>query len=208
MDISIKKPGLRDYVECWQAMRAFTEARFDHPAQTDELWLVQHPPVYTLGLNGKREHVLDPGDIPVVPCDRGGQVTYHGPGQWVLYLLLDLKRRNLGIKPLVSLLEQTTIDLLAQYGINAHTQDNAPGVYVDNAKIAALGLRVRRGFCYHGLSLNTAMDLEPFGRINPCGYAGLRSTQLIDLVPQVNEQQLGDELAQAVARRLMEGDKP
>ncbi len=177
--IEIKRLGLVDYEPTWRAMQAFTERR--DAATADELWLLQHPPVFTLGLNGKREHLLAPGDIPVIAVDRGGQVTYHGPGQIVLYPLLDLRRRNLGVRRLVTVLEQSVIGLLAEYGIDAYARPDAPGVYVEGRKIASLGLRVRRGASYHGLSLNVAMDLSPFRRINPCGYAGLEVTQLRDL---------------------------
>lgn len=160
-------------------MQSFTDKR---AAETsDELWLVEHPPVFTLGLNAKREHLLAPGEIPIINIDRGGQVTYHGPGQLVAYLLLDLRRRNLGIRPLVEHIEHALINLLAGYQIESHARRDAPGVYVGTKKIAALGLRVRRGCSYHGLALNVNMDLEPFQRINPCGYQGLEVTQLADL---------------------------
>ena len=160
-------------------MQAFTDTRTAESA--DELWLLQHPSVFTLGRNGKTEHLHHTGDIPVIHVDRGGQVTYHGPGQLVAYLLLDLKRRRLGIQSLVRVLEQSVIHLLADYSIRAVRRDKAPGVYVDGRKIAALGLRVRRGCSYHGLSLNVDMDLSPFSRINPCGFADLEVTQLADL---------------------------
>lgn len=172
----IKQLGLRDFEPVWRDMQTFTDRRGAETA--DEIWLLEHPPVFTLGLNGKREHLLAPGDIPVVPCDRGGQVTYHGPGQLVAYLLLDLRRRNAGVKTLVHTLEQAVIDTLAELGVHGERRSGAPGVYVQDAKIAALGLRVRRGCCYHGLSLNRDMDLEPFTRIHPCGYKNLRVTQL------------------------------
>lgn len=159
-------------------MQEFTATRT--ASTTDELWLVEHPPVYTQGMNGKPEHLLDLGDIPLVQTDRGGQVTYHGPGQVLVYVLIDLRRRGWGVRQLVCLLEQAVIDLLTGYGITAHTRHDAPGVYVQGKKIAALGLRVRHGFSYHGLSLNVAMDLEPFQRINPCGYAKLEVTQVCD----------------------------
>ena len=181
-------------------MQAFTESR--KPRCNDELWLVEHPPVYTLGLNGKPEHVLDPGAIPVVAVDRGGQVTYHGPGQIVAYALLDLRRLGLGPRQLVMALEQAVIDILAGYGIEAASRREAPGVYVDGAKIAAVGLRVRRGCCYHGLSFNVAMDLEPFSRINPCGYPGMAVTQLADLAAVGDEQLLARRLADKLAGRL------
>lgn len=170
--------GRRDYRETWQAMRAFTEARVaDTP---DEIWIVEHPPVYTQGVAGRPEHVLDAGEIPLVASDRGGQVTYHGPGQLLLYTLLDLRRLELGVKALVQILQQAAIATLAQYGIAAGERADAPGVYVGAAKIASLGLRVRQNGCYHGLSLNVDMDLRPFARINPCGYPGLPMTQLAD----------------------------
>ncbi len=174
--VLIRRLGLVDYQTAFDEMRHFTEQRSaDTP---DEIWLLEHPPVFTQGLNGKPEHLLNPGDIPVLQVDRGGQVTYHGPGQLVAYLLLDLRRRKLGVRHVVSAMEQAVIALLADYDITAEARQDAPGVYVDGNKIAALGLRVRRGCSYHGLSLNVAMDLEPFSRINPCGYQGLGVTQL------------------------------
>jgi lipoyl(octanoyl) transferase len=160
-------------------MQAFNAARDE--ATADEIWLLEHLPVYTLGLNGKPEHVLEPGTIPVVNIDRGGQVTYHGPGQIVVYLLLDLRRLGYGVRELVRRMEGAVIALLASYGVAAERREGAPGVYVGEAKIAALGLRVRRGCCYHGLALNVDMDLEPFSRINPCGYSGLPVTQTLDV---------------------------
>jgi lipoyl(octanoyl) transferase len=176
----IRRLGVADYLPTWHAMQAFTTAR--DAATADEIWLLQHPPVYTLGLAGKPEHLLrnDTG-IPLVKIDRGGQITYHGPGQIVAYVLLDLKRRNLGVRALVRKLEAAVIDLLAGYNIAAHYRTDAPGVYVNDSKIAALGLRVKNGCCYHGLALNIDMDLTPFQAINPCGYAGLAVTQLRDL---------------------------
>lgn len=168
-----------DYEPTWRAMQDFTAARTDETP--DEIWFVEHPPVFTLGLNAKPEHLLNPGDILVVQIDRGGQVTYHGPGQLVAYVLLDLARRHLGVQRLVQLMEQAVIDLLAEHGVHAEGRRDAPGVYVDGAKIAALGLRVKRGRTYHGLALNVDMDMEPFGRINPCGYPGMQVTQLRDL---------------------------
>lgn len=174
-----KRPGLSDYVPVWHAMRDFTRGR--NEATPDEVWLVQHPPVFTLGLAGKREHLIAPSSIPLVQVDRGGQITYHGPGQIVLYLLLDLRRYRLSVKQLVALMEQSLIDLLARHGISAERQSGAPGVYVQGEKIAALGLRIQKGCCYHGLSLNVDMDLTPFQFINPCGYAGLGVTRTVDL---------------------------
>ncbi|MDH5327015.1 MAG: lipoyl(octanoyl) transferase LipB [Gammaproteobacteria bacterium] len=176
----IRKLGLQDYAAVWHDMQQFNSERTEH--SPDELWIVQHPPVFTLGLNGKSEHVLNPGNVPVIPCDRGGQVTYHGPGQWVYYILMDLRRSKLGVKTLVTCLEQAVIDYLAQQDIHAQRKNDAPGVYVNDAKIAALGLRIKRGCSYHGLSFNIDMDLGPFSRINPCGYPGLSSTQLKNLI--------------------------
>ena len=161
----VRHLGLRDYESVWREMQHFTDTRStDTP---NEVWLLQHPPVFTLGLNGKREHILDPGDIPIIKCDRGGQVTYHGPGQLIAYLLLDMRRHKFAVKALVSKIEQAVIDLLAEYQIQGQRREGAPGIYVDGAKIAALGLRIRKGCSYHGLSLNVDMDLEPFLRINP-----------------------------------------
>ncbi|TWI14395.1 lipoyl(octanoyl) transferase [Lysobacter ruishenii] len=171
--------GRQPYEPVWRAMQAFTDARTaDTP---DELWLVEHDPVFTLGQAGKPEHVLMPGDIPVIHVDRGGQVTYHGPGQIVLYPLLDLKRLKVGVKEYVCRIEQAIIDTLADWNIEARRLDGAPGVYVNGAKIGALGIRVRNGRTFHGLAFNIAMDLEPFRRINPCGYAGMAVTSMVDL---------------------------
>ncbi|MND66457.1 Octanoyltransferase [compost metagenome] len=170
--------GLLAYEPVWQAMRRFTDER---DAQTaDEVWLVQHPAVFTQGQAGKAEHLLLPGDIPVVQVDRGGQVTYHGPGQLVAYLMLDVRRLGFGVRDLVSRIERSLIDLLGSYGVEAAAKADAPGVYVDGAKIASLGLRIRNGCSFHGLALNVDMELAPFQRINPCGYAGLAMTQLRD----------------------------
>ncbi len=174
--VQLRQLGSQDYTQVWQAMQRFTQQRND--GTLDEIWLLEHPPVFTLGLNGKQHHILNAGDIPVVPSDRGGQVTYHGPGQLVAYLLLDLKRHNLNVRSIVSLIEKSIIALLGEYGIPAQNRKDAPGVYVNGAKIAALGLRIKQGCCYHGLSLNVDMDLEPFSRINPCGYPDMAVTQL------------------------------
>ena len=171
--------GRAAYEPTWRAMQDFTAARTDETP--DEIWFLEHPPIFTLGLNAKPEHLLKPGDIPVVQIDRGGQVTYHGPGQVVAYVLLDIARRQLGVQRLVQLMEQTVIDLLAELGVPAQGRRDAPGVYVEGAKLAAVGLRVKRGRSYHGLALNVDMDLEPFSRINPCGYPGMQITQLRDL---------------------------
>ncbi len=178
--LGVRELGLLEYQPAWQAMQRFTNER--GPATGDEIWLLQHPPVFTQGQAGKPEHLLLPGDIPVVQADRGGQVTYHGPGQLVCYLLLDVRRLGIGVRELVSRIEQSLIDLLASYDVQAISKPDAPGVYVDGAKIASLGLRIRNGRSFHGLALNVDMDLEPFGRINPCGYAGMSMTQLADLV--------------------------
>lgn len=176
--VEIKDLGLQDYPTVWNAMREYTDQRgIDTP---DTIWLVEHPPVYTQGQAGKPEHILNPGNIPVVQTDRGGQVTYHGPGQLVVYFLLDIKRLNITVRDLVSRLEQALIDMLGASGIPAARKDNAPGVYVQGAKIASLGLRVRKGCTYHGLALNVNMDLRPFKHINPCGYEGLSMTQMVD----------------------------
>jgi len=177
--VHVRDLGLADYEPVWRAMQAFTAGRGDDTA--DELWLVEHPPVFTLGQAGRPEHVLAAGDIPVLPGERGGQVTYHGPGQRVAYPLIDLRRAGLGVRELVCRIEQAVIDTLAVWGIAAGRREGAPGVYVAGAKVMALGLRVRRGCSFHGLAFNVAMDLEPFRRINPCGFAGLAVTQVLDL---------------------------
>lgn len=192
--ILVRRLGLSGYLPTWEAMKAFTAAR--DAATGDEVWLLEHPPVFTLGQGGKPEHLLDAGTIPVVRVDRGGQVTYHGPGQAVVYLLLDLRRRGYGVKELVRRMEQGVIDLLAEYGVTAERRPGAPGVYVGGAKIAALGLRVRTGCCYHGLAFNVDMDLEPFRRINPCGYPGLAVTQCRDLGIPGSAEALGEKLIQ------------
>jgi lipoyl(octanoyl) transferase len=173
-----RRLGRVAYEPTWRAMQAFNLART--PETPDQLWMVEHPPVFTLGLAGRREHVLDPGTIPVVATDRGGQVTYHGPGQAVGYVLLDLRRAGYGVRELVRRIEQSVIDVLAGYGVAGERRTGMPGVYVRGAKIAATGLRVARGCTYHGVALNADLDLEPFGRIDPCGYPGLASTRLAD----------------------------
>lgn len=177
----VRELGEQPYEATWRRMQAFTEAR--GPDTPDELWVLSHPPVYTQGQAGRAEHILDPHGIPVVQIDRGGQVTYHGPGQVVIYLLLDIRRSPLGVRELVSVMEDAIIAVLAGYGIAAGTRERAPGVYVEEAKIAALGLRIRRGCSYHGLAFNIDMDLSPFAGINPCGYQGMAVTQLRDLLP-------------------------
>jgi lipoyl(octanoyl) transferase len=178
-ELIIRELGRRDYASVWKEMQDFTKTRDE--STVDELWFVEHPPVYTQGVSGKAEHVLDPHGIPVVQSNRGGQVTYHGPGQIVAYVLFDLRRKKMGVRDLVSQLENAVINLLQVYGIAAAARKDAPGVYVDNAKVAALGLRVSQGCSYHGLALNVDMDLTPFQWINPCGYKELRVTQLRDL---------------------------
>ena len=185
--------GQQPYLETWHAMQEYTAKRDESSA--DEFWCLQHPPVYTQGQAGKAEHILASGDIPVVKVDRGGQVTYHGPGQLVIYLLIDLSRSSLGIRALVSHIEQSIVNTLAPHGITAAPRADAPGVYVEGAKIASLGLRVRRGCSFHGLALNVAMNMEPFKRINPCGYAGMAMCQLRDFEPDVVLQQIEQELA-------------
>jgi len=179
MDIEIRRLGRVPFEPTWRDMQVFTDGRDEDTP--DEIWVLEHDPVFTLGLAGKREHVLAPGDIPVVHIDRGGQVTYHGPGQLVVYPLLDLRRRHLGPRALVSALEQATVDTLADWDVDAHARPDAPGVYAGERKVASIGLRVRRGASYHGIAINVDMDLEPFTRINPCGYAGLEMTQVSEL---------------------------
>ena len=191
--MQIHNLGLRPYQEIWDAMRACTAARDADSA--DQIWLVQHPSVYTQGQAGKPEHLLAPGDIPVIQIDRGGQITYHGPGQTVMYLLLDLRRAGIGIRALVSLIEESVIGYLQELGIHAQSRIDAPGVYVDGKKIASLGLRVRGGCTYHGVALNVDMDLEPFSRINPCGLVGMQMTQLRDLGVALDADAAGMALA-------------
>ena len=194
----VRDLGSADYQRVWQDMRAFTEQR--DAFTPDELWLVEHPPVYTLGTNDRNETFDNPG-IPVVKSDRGGQITYHGPGQIIAYVLLDLRRRGWGVKQLVAALEQSVIDLLATYTIHAERRAGAPGVYVDGRKIAQLGLRVRRGASYHGLSVNAAMDLEPFRRIKPCGYAGLQTIDVATLLG--NERMQGADIKALLLTQLL-----
>lgn len=188
----VRHLGLVEYIPTWHEMQRFTDAR--SPATADEVWSLQHPPVFTLGMNASRDHLLAPGDIPVVDIDRGGQVTYHGPGQLVIYPLLDLDRLGVNVRQLVTALEQSIIDLAAIWDIEAYGRRDAPGVYVDDRKLASLGLRIKKGRCYHGLALNVDMDLEPFGRINPCGYRGLRVTQLTELGVKVSVAEVADRL--------------
>lgn len=202
MELVLRELGVVDYQPTLEAMRRFTDSR--NEATADELWLLQHPPVFTQGQAGKPDHLLAPGDIPVVQADRGGQVTYHGPGQWVLYLLLDLRRYSLGVRDLVNLIERSLVMLLGEWDIAGAPRPGAPGVYVAGDKIASLGLRVRRGCTYHGLALNVAMDLEPFSRINPCGYEGLRVTSMQQLLPgeDIDVDAVGSRLLAIVAGAL------
>ena len=193
-NIKIKQLGLQDYLPIWQAMQNFTQKRAKDTR--DEVWIVEHLPVFTLGRNGKRKHILDAGNIPVIPIDRGGQVTYHGPGQLVIYLLIDLKRRKMGVRQLVTHIENAIINFLVSYHIEANNDPKAPGVYVNQKKIAALGLRISKGCTSHGLSLNVDMDLEVFKRINPCGYKGLKVTQCKDLGIEKSMTQIAHELVQ------------
>lgn len=196
----IRDLGTQDYQPTWKKMQDFTAARDEDTA--DELWCLQHPPVFTMGLNGKKEHLLNIDNIPVINIDRGGQVTYHGPGQLVIYTLIDLGRLEIGVKKLVTIIENSIIELLKQHGINATGKDNAPGVYVNGAKIAALGLRIKKNKSYHGLSLNVDMDLSPFQQINPCGYKGLAVTQVNDLKAELNFELIKKELVTNLAQLL------
>jgi lipoyl(octanoyl) transferase len=198
--VIIRRLGLVDYLPTWQAMQRFTDER---DADTeDELWLLQHPRVFTLGMAADRSHVLAAGDIPVVQTDRGGQVTYHGPGQLVLYALLDLRRNGLGVRDLVMRLERAVIELVGAHGVQAVGRRDAPGVYVDGRKLASVGMRIRRGASYHGLALNVDMDLSPFARINPCGMAGMQVTQLADLAVPGSVDQVGEALASWLMARV------
>jgi lipoyl(octanoyl) transferase len=196
----IRRLGRIDYGVGFAAMQAFTNAR--NSDQPDELWLLDHPPVFTLGINSQPKHILNPGDIPIIQSDRGGQVTYHGPGQIVVYVLVDLKRAGLGIRRLVTVLEESVISLLSNYDIAGEARPDAPGVYVDGRKIASLGLRVRRGCSYHGLSFNLDMDLSPFLGINPCGYPGLEMVQMRELAGDIDRKACADQLVEIVTANL------
>jgi len=198
--VIIRNLGRVDYAATFTAMQEFTAARGDDTA--DELWLCEHAPVFTQGLSGKPEHLLKDIGIPVVQIDRGGQITYHGPGQVVAYLLLDLRRREITVRGLVNRIEQAVIDLLAGYGVTAARLAGAPGVYVGKAKIAALGLRIKHGCSYHGVSLNVDMDLAPYSAINPCGYEGMAVTQLRDLTGEWDTAKAGEALAKHLAAQL------
>ncbi len=191
----------QEYSSCWQAMKDFTQQR---DANTlDEIWMLEHPPVFTQGQNGKAEHLLNPGNIPVVQTDRGGQITYHGPGQLMVYTLIDLKRKHFNVRELVTHLEKSVIDLLNHYQVNAVAKPEAPGVYVADQKICSIGLRIRKGCSYHGIAFNIAMDLEPFTRINPCGFKSLQMTQMFSLTPVDNTERAGTELANFLMKNLV-----
>lgn len=192
--------GLWDYEPVWQAMKTFTERRT--PETPDEIWILQHKPVFTQGQAGKPEHLLFTGDIPVVQSDRGGQVTYHGPGQLMGYILVDIKRLGLGPRELVDTIENSIVRLLAEYGIQSQPDKDAPGVYVGKQKIASLGLRIRKGFSFHGLAINVDMDLEPFQRINPCGYAGMEMTQIKHFMDNPDISAVGQKLAAHIQQAL------
>ncbi|WP_050093310.1 lipoyl(octanoyl) transferase LipB [Yersinia pseudotuberculosis] len=198
--IILRQLGLQPYAPVSQAMHNFTEFRTD--TTPDEIWLVEHQHVFTQGQAGKAEHVLMPGDIPVIQSDRGGQVTYHGPGQQVMYVMVDLRRAKIGVRQLVTAIENTVIETLAHFNIDSHARPDAPGVYVAQQKICSLGLRIRRGCSFHGLALNIAMDLEPFQRINPCGYAGMQMTQVSVLQPGVTVADVQPVLVREFTRQL------
>ncbi|MDD4911337.1 MAG: lipoyl(octanoyl) transferase LipB [Sideroxydans sp.] len=198
--IHIRALGMVEYEPTWHAMQRFTIERDRDTA--DEIWLVQHPPTFTQGQAGSPEHLINPTSIPVVQIDRGGQITYHGPGQIVAYLLVDLRRWKLNVRELVRLMEQSVIDVLAGYGVMARGREDAPGVYVNEAKIAALGLKIKNGCCYHGLSFNVCMDLTPFSNINPCGYQGLRVTQCVELGITTDWEELQAQLTQNLVQGL------
>ncbi|REL30146.1 lipoyl(octanoyl) transferase LipB [Thalassotalea euphylliae] len=200
----IRQLAQAEYTQVWQAMQKFTDER--DKSSLDELWLVEHPPVFTQGQAGKEEHLLAPGEIPVVQVDRGGQVTYHGPGQQVIYVMIDLRRRKMGVRELVTLIENAIVNTLAEYDIDAYPRPDAPGVYVDGKKVASLGLRIRKGCSFHGLALNVNMDLSPFLRINPCGYNDLEIIQSADLNGPKTVEQAGQGLVKHLSA-LLEADK-
>jgi len=200
VDVYVRHLGRQSYEPIWQRMQTFTDVRDEN--DPDEIWLVEHEPVFTQGQAGKDEHVLAPGDIPVIKVDRGGQVTYHGPGQQMLYVLFNLRRLKIGVRELVTWLEECIIDLLKEYDIEAYAKPDAPGVYVNDCKVASLGLRVRRGCSFHGLALNVNMDLAPFLRINPCGYAGMQMVQTKDLNGPQNVEDAGHGLVKHMLKRL------
>lgn len=192
--------GRQDYVPLWREMQAFTDNRDENTA--DEIWFVEHPPVFTMGLNASEDHLLAPGEIPVVQIDRGGQVTFHGPGQLMVYPLVDLRRSNIGVRKLVTALEQSVVDLVAEFKVTAAARADAPGVYVDDEKLASVGLRIRRGASFHGMALNVSIDLEPFSRINPCGYAELQMTDLHRLAIELSLEEAAERLLPHFLRHL------
>lgn len=198
--VSVRFLGLQEYQTCWQAMREFTDQRDKNTI--DEFWLLEHHPVFTQGQNGKPEHVLNPGSIPVIQTDRGGQVTYHGPGQLVVYTLIDLRRKKMNVREIVTALEKSVIDCLAQYHINAFAKRDAPGVYVDNKKICSIGLRIRKGCSYHGIALNHSVVLEPFSRIHPCGFEQLQMTRLVDFIDALDRKKVETQLIGYLIRNL------
>ena len=198
--VIIRELGHETYVPVWKRMQEFTDNRDD--TTTDEIWLVEHDPVFTQGQAGKAEHLLFPGEIPVVQVDRGGQVTYHGPGQQVAYFMIDLRRKNMGPRDLVSGIENAIVDMLAMYGIEAYPRSDAPGVYSDDQKICSLGLRIRKGKSFHGLALNVNMDLEPFSRINPCGYQGMQMTQIVEKGGPENLERIKPDLIDQLCDKL------
>jgi lipoyl(octanoyl) transferase len=199
-ELIVRQLGRQRYMPIWQKMQSFTDTRDEHTA--DEIWLVEHEPVFTQGQAGKAEHLLNTGDIEVIQVDRGGQVTYHGPGQQMMYVLFNLRRLNIGVRELVTWLEECIIDTLKDYDIEAYAKADAPGVYVNDSKVASLGLRVRRGCSFHGLALNVNMDLSPFLRINPCGYAGMNMVQTTDLNGPQNLEQAGSGLIKHMIKKL------
>ncbi|KAF7774334.1 lipoyl(octanoyl) transferase [Pseudoalteromonas citrea] len=198
--VIVRQLGRRSYEPIWHKMQSFTDTRDEH--SLDEIWLVEHDPIFTQGQAGKAEHVIAPGNIPVLKVDRGGQVTYHGPGQQMMYVLFNLRRLNIGVRELVTWLEECIVDYLAELNIQAYAKADAPGVYVNDSKIASLGLRVRRGCSFHGLALNVNMDMDPFLRINPCGYAGMNMVQTSDLNGLSNMKDVGDGLIKHMLLRL------
>lgn len=200
LPLIVRNLGICAYQETWERMMAFTDARTEDTV--DEIWLLQHPPVFTQGLAGKAEHILDPGDIPVVQTDRGGQVTYHGPGQLVAYMLFDLRHLQKGIRQMVCAIEKSVVALLAHYAILAKGCTEAPGVYVEDAKICSIGLRVRKGCTYHGIALNVAMDLSPFLRINPCGFKALSMTQIAHWLPDIRVEEVMPQLVTVIAQHF------
>lgn len=198
--LTVRWLNIQDYSTCWRAMQQFTNERT--PETTDEIWFLEHHPVFTQGQNGKPEHVLNPGNIPIVQTDRGGQVTYHGPGQLMVYILIDLRRKQLNVRELVTCLEQSVVDMLQAESIPAFAKCDAPGVYIDNKKICSIGLRIRKGCSYHGIAFNIFMDLEPFSRINPCGFQELQMTQLSDYIKPHSTQEAGQKLITHLLKKL------